>query len=74
MTTKDIATMTYARYSAMRDKAGLSDFAVSKQTQVPASTISDWKNGLSTPKIDKLARIASLFGESLDSFIDLNGG
>ena len=50
--------VTYERYSELRDKRGLSDYRVSKETGIAASTLSDWKNGLSAPKADKLYLIA----------------
>ena len=38
---------------------------VSKATGIPASTFSDWKHGKSTPKSDKLKKIADFFHVSL---------
>ncbi|MBQ9761180.1 MAG: repressor LexA [Clostridia bacterium] len=39
-----------------------------------ASTFSDWKNGRSTPKADKLARIADYFSISLDELLGTDCG
>ena len=44
-------------------------YRVSKQTGIAGSTFTDWKNGRSHPKADKLCRIAAYFGMSLDEFI-----
>ena len=41
-------------------------YRVSKETGISATTFTDWKNGRSTPKIDKLKRIADYFGVSLE--------
>lgn len=41
-------------------------YRVSKETGISATTFTDWKNGRSTPKIDKLKRIADHFGVSLE--------
>lgn len=51
----------YKVYAELRDKAGLSDYAVSKATEIPASTLSDWKNGLYEPKVDKLMVLCKVF-------------
>ena len=39
---------------------------MSKETGVSQSTLSDWKRGISTPKQDKLQKIADYFGVSLE--------
>ena len=41
-------------------------YRVSKETGIAASTLSDWKNGRSTPKTEKLKLIADFFGVSLE--------
>lgn len=41
-------------------------YRVAKETGISATTFTDWKNGRSTPKIDKLKKIADLFGVSLE--------
>lgn len=59
----------YARYAEMRNARNLKDIDVSKATEIPASTFTDWKNGKSSPKIEKIVRIADLFNVPLDDFI-----
>ncbi|MBE6593400.1 MAG: helix-turn-helix domain-containing protein [Ruminococcaceae bacterium] len=44
-------------------------YRVSKETGIAASTLSDWKNGRSTPKTEKLRLIADYFGVSLEYMI-----
>ena len=61
--------MPYEKYALLRDKRGLTDYAVSKATDIAPSTLSDWKNGVSAPKVDKLVKIARLFGMSLDELL-----
>ena len=39
---------------------------VSRATGISASTLSDWKKGKSTPKADKLQKIADYFNISLE--------
>ena len=41
-------------------------FRVAKSTGIPASTFTDWKNGRSAPKAEKLRRIAEYFDVSLE--------
>lgn len=56
----------YEIYCKLRDRAGLTDYAVSKQTGVGRSTFSDWKIGRSSPKQDKMQKIADFFGVSVE--------
>jgi transcriptional regulator with XRE-family HTH domain len=56
----------YEVYCKLRDLKGVKDATVSKETDIPKSTFSDWKNGKSKPKMDKLQRIADYFNVSLD--------
>lgn len=60
----------YEIYAKIRDERGFSDYRVSKETGIGAATLSDWKNGLSKPKIDKLFTIAKLFGVSLEDLCE----
>ena len=41
-------------------------YRVAKDTGISATTFTDWKNGRSTPKADKLKKIADHFGVSLE--------
>lgn len=59
----------YERYVFLRDEKGLTDYKVSEETGIVKSTFSDWKSGRSTPKIDKLKRIADYFGVTVDYFL-----
>lgn len=61
--------MNYTRYAACRDSRGLKDADVSKATGIRQGVFSDWKNARYTPKLDKLLKIAKLFGMSLDELI-----
>jgi len=59
----------YAKYAELRDKKGVRDADIAKATDIPQSTLTDWKNGLYTPKVDKMIKLADYFGVSLDVFI-----
>ena len=61
--------MTYAKYASYRDDRGLKDADVSKETGITRSMFSDWKKERYTPKLDKLLKIARLFGVPLEEFI-----
>ena len=45
---------------------GVSTYRVAKETGIPQQTFSKWKNGISTPKADKLQKIADYFGVSVE--------
>lgn len=56
----------YGVFSELLQKNGVTPYKVSKETGVSQSTLSDWKRGLSTPKIDKMQKIADYFGVSVE--------
>ncbi len=61
--------MEYAAFENLLRSHGVSVYQVAKSTGIAASTFSDWKRGRSTPKADKLARIADFFGVGIDALI-----
>ena len=60
----------YKKYETLRNERGLTDYRVSLETGIAPSTLSDWKNGISKPKVDKLLAIARLFNVSIEELID----
>jgi len=60
----------YSEYEKLRNAKGLSDYAVSKQSGVAPTIISDWKRGRSTPKIDKLIKIAAVIDCDVLTLVD----
>ena len=66
--------MDYAVFDALLKAHKISVYQISKATGISASTFSDWKSGRSTPKADKLARIADFFGISLDELLGTENG
>ena len=56
----------YEIYLKLLKEKGVKTSNVCKATGIVASTFSDWKKGKSTPKQDKLKKIADYFGVSLD--------
>ncbi|WP_024348221.1 transcriptional regulator [Lacrimispora indolis] len=56
----------YDIYCKLRDSKGYKDATVAKATGITKSTFSDWKYGRSTPKQEKLQKIADFFGVTVD--------
>lgn len=59
----------YEVYAKLRDEKGLNDCQVAKLTGVPRSTLSDWKLIKSSPKADKLLKLARFFDVPVETFI-----
>ena len=57
---------SYKIYSKIRDKMGYKDSSVATGSGVTKSTFSDWKAGRYQPKTDKLQKIASFLGVSVE--------
>lgn len=62
--------LLYEKYKALRDKKGVTDYRVSVETGITKSTFTDWKNGRSTPKIEKLKILADYFGVKIEDFLE----
>ena len=58
----------YEKYRELRDRLGLRDSDVANGTGIGNSTFSDWKNGRSAPKREKLQKIAAFMGVNLSYF------
>ncbi len=59
----------YERYAELRDARGLTDYAVANGSGVSQPTLSAWKKGEYTPKIDKISRIAVYLGVPLEELL-----
>lgn len=59
----------YAKYEELRNTKGIRDADVARATGISASTLTDWKNGVSKPKADKLYRIAQYFEVPMEVFL-----
>lgn len=60
----------YDIYARLRDERGMTDYSVAKETGVSTSTLSSWKTGRYTPKIDKLMLIAKLFNVTVTDLLE----
>lgn len=56
----------YEIFEALLKKNKQTAYQVSKATGISTATLSDWKSGRSTPKADKLQKIAQHFDVSMD--------
>lgn len=56
----------YSVFEMLCEKNGVTPYKVGKETKIATSTLSDWKNGKSNPKQDKLKLIADYFQVSVD--------
>lgn len=64
----------YKKFQSLLDKTNKTPYQVSKDTGVSQSTLSDWKNGRSKPKFDKLMILAKYFGVPVEYFADEKEG
>lgn len=63
----------YAIYAKLRDEKKLTDYKVAEMTGITRSSFSDWKSGRSKPKADKLLKIASVLGVSIEELLKSEG-
>lgn len=60
----------YLRFLSLLEERGITSYKVAKETGISQVTLSDWKNGRSTPKVDKLQKIANYFEVPITYFLD----
>lgn len=65
----DDGLTAYEKYEALREKSGVSNYQVSKDTGISEATLSEWKNNLYTPKLDKIKKLSDYFGVSIEELI-----
>lgn len=61
---------SYAKYAKLREAKGVTDYEVAKNTEIPTSTLSNWKSGRYVPKVDKIKKIADYFGVKIEDFLE----
>lgn len=59
----------YEKFAELLVKNNKTAYTVSKETGISQSVLSDWKRGRSTPKVDKLQKLANYFGVSIEYFL-----
>lgn len=60
----------YKKFKSLLDKTNKTSYQVSKDTGIPQSVLSDWKNGRSKPKFDKLLILAKYFDVPVEYFAE----
>ena len=60
----------YERFEALLKKYGMTPYRVARETGINTATLTSWKQGKYTPKIDKLKKIADFFGVPIDYFYE----
>lgn len=60
----------YQRYAELRNKRGVTDYEVAKNTGISTSTLTNWKYGRYNPKFDKLMALAKYFGVPVEYFAE----
>ncbi len=56
----------YEVYEKLRNRKGVTDYQVAKDTGITTATLSSWKKGTYTPKQVKMQKLADYFGVSLE--------
>lgn len=59
----------YTKFEKLLQKNGLTAYKVAADTGISTATLSNWKKGRYTPKVDKLQILANYFGVSLEYFL-----
>ena len=54
--------ITYEEYENIRDSKGMKNADVARIAHIPPSTFTDWKQGKSAPKIEKMQKIINALG------------
>lgn len=60
----------YEKFVELLVKNNKTAYAVAKETGIAQSIFSDWKNGRSKPKIDKIQKLADYFGVDIKYFLE----
>lgn len=59
----------YNAYAQHRDKMGVTDYYISKQSGVSTSTLSEWSKGLYCPNADNLLKICEVIKVPLEEIL-----
>lgn len=60
----------YKKFAFLLGETNKTAYQVSKDTGIAQSVLSDWKRGRSTPKADKLKKLADYFGKPIEFFLE----
>ncbi len=59
----------YEKFSQLLQERNKTAYQVAKDTGITQTTLSDWKRGKCTPKVDKLMILADYFGVDVNYFL-----
>ena len=59
----------YETFEKLLEESKVTAYQVCKETGIPRSTISDWKAGRYTPKVDKMQKLADYFNVPLEMLL-----
>lgn len=59
----------YEKFESLLKEKDVTAYQVAKATGIATSTLSEWKAGNYTPKVDKIKKIAEYFGVSIEELI-----
>lgn len=60
----------YSKFEELLQTRNVTAYQVSKATGVATATLSEWKKGSYTPKLDKLLKIANYFNVPVNYFYE----
>lgn len=60
----------YEKFADLLAKTNKTAYRVAKDTGVSTATLSSWKKGEYTPKVDKLKVLADYFGVDINYFLE----
>lgn len=63
---------SYARFALLLEQRHVRASDVSKATGIATATLTDWKKGRYTPKVDKLMILADYFGVPIKYFLEVD--
>jgi len=61
--------LSYANFQKLIAERGVTPYRIAKDTGVSQGSLSDWKNGKSTPRVSTLQKIARYLGVKIDVLI-----
>lgn len=62
----------YDKFEKLLKERGITPYRVHKETGISSATLSDWKNGKSQPKQDKIEKICEYFNVPISYFYGEN--
>ena len=60
----------YKKFAELLEKTGKTPYRVAKDTGISTATLTSWKQGEYTPKVNKLKILADYFGVPLEELLE----